>query len=468
MPLVCSIHRKVFAVTEILRRRIMAPKNENTDALHQIVIVGGGAGGLGLATRLGDTLGKQRKAIVTLVDKSRTHLWKPLLHQVAAGSLGIEDHALDYMAQARWHHFEFRLGAMEDLNRTLKEIYLTPVYDEKGKLLIPRRVLKYDTLIIAVGSVSNDFKVPGVTEHCITLDTHAAAAVLHRQLINSCIRAQVQETELQPGQLHIVIVGGGATGIELAAELHGSTRELTAYGLNRINPDRDIKLTIIESAPRVLPSLPEEMALIVQRQLTDLNISLELGETVTKVGENVVYTQNGRSIDAELIVWAAGIKAPDCLKNVDGLETNGINQLVVRPTLQTTLDDNIFALGDCAACPIPGGQKESFVPPRAQAAQQQASLLIKSIHCRLKQKPLPEYRYKDFGSLMTLGKFTAVGKLMGGLSGEEVFVQGEIAGFMFRALYKLHLYTLHGITRVLLDTIAGMITRRNESHVKLH
>lgn len=446
----------------------MPSKNENPDALNQIVIVGGGAGGLALATRLGDTLGKKKKAMVTLVDMSRTHLWKPLLHEVAAGSLGIEEHALDYMAQARWHHFEFRLGAMEGLNRMLKEIYLTPVYDEKGKLLIPRRVLPYDTLIIAIGSVSNDFEVPGVAEHCIKLDSQAAAAEFHQQLINSCIRAQVQEAELQPGQLHVVIVGGGATGIELAAELHNSTRELVAYGLNRINPDRDIRLTIIEAAPRILPSLPEELASTVQHQLTGMNISLELGETVTKAGENVVYTQNGRMIDAELIVWAAGIKAPDCQKNFDGLETNWINQLVVRPTLQTTNDDNIFAFGDCAACPMPGSKNDALVPPRAQAAQQQASLLIKSMHCRLESKPLPEYKYSDFGSLVTLGKFTAVGKLMGGLSGEELFIHGAIAGFMFRSLYKMHLYSLHGITKVILDTIAGMISRRTEPHVKLH
>jgi len=446
----------------------MASPKQNPDVLHQIVIVGGGAGGLGLATRLGDTLGKKNKAMVTLVDKSRTHLWKPLLHEVAAGSMGIEEHALDYMAQARWHHFEYRLGAIESLDRALKEIYLAPVYDEKGKPLIPRRVLRYDTLIIAIGSVSNDFEVPGVAEHCISMDTQAAAAEFHRQLIDSCIRAQVQETALQPAQLHVAIVGGGATGIELAAELHNSTRALAAYGFNKIDPDRDIRLTIIEAAPRLLPSLPEEMALTVQRQLTDMKISLELGETVTKVGEQVVYTDTGRAIAAELVVWAAGIKAPDCQSNFDGLETNWLNQLVVRPTLQTTRDDNIFALGDCAACPIVGSRDGALVPPRAQAAQQQASLLIKSIRCRLEHKPLPEYRYHDLGSLVTLGKFTAVGKLMGGLSGEELFIHGAIAGFMFRSLYKMHLYSLHGMGKVLLDVIARMISRQTEPRVKLH
>lgn len=446
----------------------MTSTNPTTGPSHHIVIVGGGAGGLELATRLGDTLGKRNKAIVTLVDKSPTHLWKPLLHEVAAGSMGLDENELDYMAQARWHHFHFRLGAMEGLNRNMREIYLAPTYDEAGKLLIPRRTLRYDTLVIALGSVSNDFGVPGVAEHCISLDTQAEAAMFHKRLINACIRAQVQETGLQRGQLNVAIIGGGATGVELAAELHNTTRELAAYGLDRIDPDRDVKLSIIEAAPRVLPALPEDISLAVQRQLAKLNVSLELGERVVKVDEQGVYTQSGKLVPAELVVWAAGIKAPDFLKGIDGLETNWANQLVVRMTLQTTLDDNIFALGDCAACPLFEDGGNALVPPRAQAAHQQASMLVKSINNRLKGKPLPKYKYRDFGSLVNLGKYTTVGNLMGGLTGGSLFIQGTIAGVMYRSLYKMHLYALHGFSKVFLDTIARMITRRTEPHVKLH
>lgn len=446
----------------------MASSNLNPGASHHIVIVGGGAGGLELATRLGDTLGKHNKAIVTLVDKSPTHLWKPLLHEVAAGSMDLDQHELEYMAQARWHHFRFRLGAMDGLNRNMREIYLAPTYDADGELLIPRRTMRYDTLVMALGSISNDFGVPGVAEHCIALDTQAEAAMFHRRLINACIRAQVREMGLRQGQLNVAIIGGGATGVELAAELHNTTRELAAYGLDRIDPDHDVKLSIIEAAPRVLPALPEDISLEVQRQLGKLNISLELGERVTKVDENGVYTQSGRLVPAELVVWAAGIKAPDFLKNIDGLETNGANQLVVRSTLQTTRDDNIFALGDCAACPMTGHGQSGLVPPRAQAAHQQASMLIKSINSRLKGKALPEYKYRDFGSLVNLGKYTTVGNLMGGLTGGNLFIQGTFAGLMYRSLYKMHLYALHGFSKVFFDTIARMITRRTEPHVKLH
>ncbi|MCX7628438.1 MAG: NAD(P)/FAD-dependent oxidoreductase [Methylophilaceae bacterium] len=446
----------------------MARKTTSTVLPHHIVIVGGGAGGLELATRLGDTLGRSGQAVISLVDKNPTHLWKPLLHEVAAGSMDLDEHELEYMAQARWHHFRFRLGAMEGLNRSMREIYISPTYDEDGKVLIPRRVMRYDTLIIAVGSVSNDFGVPGVAEHCIALDTQEEAAMFHRRLINACIRAQVQQTPLTPGQLNVAIIGAGATGVELAAELHNTTRELAAYGLDRIDPDRDIKLTIIEAATRVLPALPEYISQAVLRQLAKLNVAVELGERVVKVDATGVYTHSGKHIPAELMVWAAGIKAPDFLKDIGGLETNGANQLVVRQTLQTTRDDDIFALGDCAACPYPEGGENALVPPRAQAAHQQASLLVKSMKCRLQGKPLPQYRYRDFGSLVNLGKYTTVGNLMGGLTGGELFIQGAIAGLMYRLLYKMHLYALHGFSKVLLDTIARMITRRTEPHVKLH
>lgn len=441
---------------------------QNGAVPHHVVIVGGGAGGLELATRLGDKLGKKDKAVITLVDKATTHLWKPLLHEVAAGSMDIDEHELEYMAQARWHHFKFRLGAMEGLSRSMKEIYISPVYDDDGKQLIPRRSIKYDTLIIAVGSVSNDFGVPGVKEHCIALDMQADAVKFNKRLINACIRAQTQESILAEGQLNVAIIGGGATGVELAAELHNTTRELAAYGLDRINPDRDIQISVIEAAPRVLPALPEHLSQAVQNQLAGLKVQVHVGKRVTKVDANGVYMGSDEFIPAKQVVWAAGIKAPEFLKNIDGLETNWANQLVVTPTLQTSKDENVFAFGDCAACAWPEQGEGQLVPPRAQAAHQQASMLVKSVTNRIKGKPLPKYRYRDFGSLVNLGKYTTVGNLMGGLSKGDLFIQGMVARIMYQSLYKMHLYALHGMSKVVLDTIARMITRRTEPHVKLH
>ena len=438
----------------------------NAKPLHHIVVVGGGAGGLELVTRLGNSLGKSGRAQITLVDKTKTHLWKPLLHEVAAGSMDIDRHELDYMAQAHWHNFRFRLGALEGISRSTREIFLSPTLDEQGKELIPRRRLYYDTLVIALGSVSNDFGIPGVAQHCIALDTQVQASMFHQRLINACIRAQVQESVTQ--KVNVAIIGGGATGVELAAELHNTTRELAAYGLDKIDPDRNVGLSIIEAAPRLLPALPESISMEVQNQLKKLKITVELGERVTHVDETGVHLDSGRLIPAELVVWAAGIKAPDVLKKLDGLEVNQSNQLIIKSTLQTTRDEHIFALGDCAACPWPEHGEDALVPPRAQAAHQQATLLYKSLQRRLHGRSLLEYKYRDFGSLVNLGKYSTVGNLMGGLTGGTLFIQGTFAGIMYRSLYKMHLFALHGLGKVILDTIARMITRRTEPHVKLH
>src|SRR5690242_7509927 len=138
---------------------------------HHVVIVGGGAGGLELATRAGDRFGRTGRASVTLVDKNETHLWKPLLHEVAAGSMDVHAHQLDYLAQARWHRFNFCCGALEKLDRRRREITVAPTLDERGDEVIPRRTLPYDTLVIAIGSVANTFGVPGVAEHAYALES---------------------------------------------------------------------------------------------------------------------------------------------------------------------------------------------------------------------------------------------------------------------------------------------------------
>ena len=439
----------------------------NKQPLHHIVIVGGGAGGLELATRLGDSLGKKKQAVITLIDSTRTHVWKPLLHEIAAGSMNPDKHELEYLAQAHWHHFNFRLGRMDGLDRAKKEVTIAPYFDEDGVEVIARRTFQYDSLVIAIGSTTNDFGIKGAREHSIALDTQDQAEKFHRRLHNALLRAQTQTTPVKAGQLEVVIVGAGATGVELAAELHNTTRELAAYGLDKIDADRDIKISIIEASERVLPALPPKLSQSVDLELRKLRVHIYTGERVTEVADKGVYTHSGRFIPSALVVWAAGIKAPDFLKDLDGLGTNRINQLLVKQTLQTTVDESVFAFGDCAACPWLG--HDGNVPPRAQAAHQQASLLFKTMKKRVANKTnLPDYHYTDYGSLVNLGRYSTVGSLMGTLSGGSMYIEGLFARLMYQSLYKMHLMTLHGVFEVVLQTVARLITRRTEAQVKLH
>jgi NADH dehydrogenase len=427
---------------------------------HNIVIVGGGAAGLELATSLGRKLGKQGLADITLIDATTTHIWKPLLHEVAAGTLD-ESEQVEYLAQAYRSHFRFRLGKMENLNRANKEITVSPTFNDDGEELIPRRTFSYDTLVMAVGSVSNTFNIKGVAEHCLFLDTTSQAFRFQKHLFESYIKNYIGKDSATVKPLSIAIIGAGATGVELAAQLHEVTNVLAMYGLNETS---DVKLTIIEAATQLLPALPIKLATATQQQLVSLGVDLRMGRRVTEITREGITTHDGEFLEADIKVWAAGIKAPDWLKDLDGLATNHINQLVVNNTLKTS-DDDIFAMGDCAACVWEG--HNGNVPPRAQSAHQQASTLAKSIVNRLKGGQLVKFTYHDYGSLVSLGKYTTVGNLMGSLMG-TVSIGGFIAKIVYLSLYKMHQIAIHGYFRTAMLTLSNAFRRSVYSKIKMH
>ncbi len=442
----------------------MRPKNQ-VQSSHQIVIVGGGAGGLELTTRLGKLFGRSNKTQVTLIDENLTHVWKPLLHEIAAGVLDSNEDELNYITHAYSHHYHFQLGRMDGLDRTNNKIYLAAVLDDMGDEVVARRTLSYDTLIIVVGSVSNDFGIEGVKQHCYFLDNRWQADKFHQDFLRDCINYQIQQEPLREGQLDVVVVGGGATGVELAADLHHMITQAVSYGLDKIDPRKDFKISIIESANRILAHLPGSLSSAVTQQLKKLGVNIITDERVTKVDDKGVYTASGLFIPARMKLWAAGIKAPDFLKDIDGLEANALNQLQVKLSLQTTRDQNIFAFGDCASCPQP--KSDLPVPPRAQAAHQQASLLAKSLKRYLVGKELLSYTYRDYGSLISLSRKGAIGNLMGIITG-NFMIEGKLARLIYLSLYKTHQNALHGYWRVFLMSLADLLTRRIKPKLKLH
>ncbi|MFW5427451.1 MAG: NAD(P)/FAD-dependent oxidoreductase [Methylophagaceae bacterium] len=436
-----------------------------TNSIPKIVVVGGGAGGLELVTKLGRKLGKKGKAEVTLIDSTHTHIWKPLLHEVAAGTLDSHEDEIEYLAQGMCSGFRFRLGKMDGLDRVKKQVSVAATVNAKGVEIIPPRSFDYDYLVIAVGSVSNDFGIKGVAKNCFFLDTTPEAENFQTQLLEAYLRAHTQGEPLKEGQLDIAIVGAGATGVELSAQLHEVSHLLTAYGLDEVKPE-DVKISIIEANSRVLPGLPENLSAATARELEKLGVSLLLNERVVDVTPKNIKTESGKVIPAAIKVWAAGIKAPDFLKDIDGLETNWINQLVVKQTLQTTLDDDVYSIGDCCACKWEG--HEENVPPRAQAAHQMASLVYKSIRNRMADKQLPEYAYHDYGSLVSLGRYSTVGNMMGSLSKGSLKIEGFMARMMYLSLYKMHQVSLFGFFRVGMLTISHLFRRSVHPKIKLH
>ncbi len=432
----------------------------------QIVVVGGGAGGLELVTRLGAALGRERFDVI-LVERNRTHIWKPLLHEVAAGSLDANLDEVGYRSHGfRWG-YRFFYGSLEAIDRAAGQVVIAPLLDEDGSEITGRHRIRYDYLVLAMGSVTNDFAIPGVRQHCLFLDDRMQADRFRQRLLNHCLRvSRTMSANLAADEhVEIAIVGGGATGVELAAELYNAAAALRYYGLEVFDESR-LRVTLIEAGPRILPALPEKLAQAAQEELEALGVRVLAGMQVTEVTAEAVTTQAGEAIPADLKVWAAGVKGADFLKDIGGLETNRNNQLVVCQTLQTTRDDRIFAIGDCCACPQPGSDRP--VPPRAQAAHQMATTVFKNLKRLMAKQPLEDYVYKDHGSLVSLSRFSTVGSLMGNLIGGRMAIEGRLARLVYISLYRMHLIAIHGWLKGLLLILIGHVNQVVRPKLKLH
>ncbi|EEF15773.1 NADH dehydrogenase [Actinobacillus minor 202] len=425
--------------------------------METIVIVGGGAGGLELATYLGNKIGK-KKANVILIDRNSTHLWKPLLHEVATGSLDDGTDAVSYRAHATHHNFSFRQGTMSGLDRENKQVIIAPIYNEEGELLVAERRIAYDKLVLAIGSQSNDFGTKGVKENCFFLDGSEQAKMFQKRFLESVLKFSFNDDH----DVKIAIVGGGATGIELSADLYNAAAHLNDYGFGKLKRT-NINVTLIEAGPRLIPALTEKVSAAALSELTKTGVDVRLNTMVTEALEDGLITKDGEKIEADLMVWAAGVKAPEFTKEF-GFETNRLNQIEIKNTLQTTVDDSVYVIGDCAAL-IQDGKP---IPPRAQAAHQMAKVCGKNIVAALEGKPLQSFKFNDKGSLLSFSHFGTVGNLMGNLTKGDMFIEGKIARMAYLSLYRMHQVALHGWVKTALILLVGQINRFLRPSMKLH
>jgi len=382
----------------------------------RIVVVGGGAAGLELVTRLG----RNKRHEVMLVEPSSHHFWKPRLHEIAAGTFDAELDAVSYFQHAECNGYTHIQDAMTGLDRDSKTINLRGMNSGPTKL-------QYDHLVMAVGAISNDFKTPGVSEHCLFLDSSGQAELAWQQ-----IKKQLKAT----GTRRISIVGAGATGVELAAELAKVSSKLQRY-----RQASEFEITLVEAADRVLPGGPECMSEKVQKALKKQGITIRTETRVQRAEAGKLVTSENEVIPADLQIWAAGIKCAEWLTKLGGLETNRLNQLIVNPTLQSSLDDSIFVIGDNAQCTQPDG---SFVPPRAQAANQAATHLAKQFNRMLKDKPLQPFIYNDGGMVVAVGHDNAVGALMN----NRIVLKGRLIRHLYDTIFRLHQRVLFSWGRV--------------------
>lgn len=416
-----------------------------------IVIVGGGAAGLLLATRLGNTLGRSGQARITLADRSLTHLWKPMLHTIAAGTRDVHQHQVNFLAHAREHAFHFEPGELCALDRQTRQIQLAAIHSASGEPVIEPRNLSYDALVLALGSGANDFGVPGVLQHCHFIDSPRQAEAFNQELRLRLFRGAIHDEAV-----HIGVVGAGATGVELAAELSHLLEVAAHFGDPALR--ERLRLTLYEGAPRILAAFPEAVAQSSHRVLDQLGFTVRTNTRVVGIQAGGLTLQGEGLQAADLTVWAAGIKAPAILQGLGGLSTNAANQLFIRASLQTNDDDAIFAIGDCASLQPPC--RERPLPASAQVATQQASHLALHLPGWLQGRAIPDFVYRDLGALVSLGKYNAYGtvgadSLFGGR-----LLRGWVAQAGHELLHRDYQRKLHGSWKTgmlwLTETLNGL------------
>jgi NADH dehydrogenase len=424
---------------------------------YDIVIVGGGAGGLELASRLGRRLGgRKSKRRVLLIDRSSFHIWKPTLHEVAAGTLDVHQEGISYSILGRSNGFNFLNGELSAFDAAAKRLTLKALTGQDGEILVPERAVTFTYGVLAIGSGSNLFGTPGA-EQAHLLERTEDAEAFHTRLLAAFTKAAFSDQRI----LRVAIVGGGATGVELSAELIEAHSEL----LGSLDDGQRFRLdvSVVEAGPRILNGLPQKIADKAALALERKGVAVRTDAKVLAVHADRLETSQG-DIPADLIVWAAGIKAADANTGF-GLETNRGNQFVVNDRLETSAPD-VWALGDCAAAPWKDG---GAVPARAQAAHQQASYLEKALLARLRQGRVTEpFVYRDFGSLVSLGDDKGVGALMGGLGGPNFFVEGLIAKWAYMSLHLDHHRAILGVGRTATLALARLLQQRVSGRLKLH
>lgn len=405
--------------------------------MSRIVIVGGGAAGIELSTLLKKTIRKEDEVI--LIEPETHHFWKPRLHEIAAGTFDSDLDTVCYFTHGARHGYQHYQASMTDINRDQKTISVCGAADNINY------EVKYDYLIIAVGAVSNDFNTKGAKEHCIFLDSaNQARQAWHK--MSYILRAGEERT--------VNIVGAGATGVELSAELERVSKKLLRY------KGAPLHVNLIEAADRVLPNSPEKMSSKVQQELERNGVNVLLNTRISEVTSQGMVTIDNRNLDADVQFWAAGVKAPDWLNGMGGLAYNRMNQIEVNANLTSTIDNSIFALGDCAAIPQPDGH---FVPPKAQAANRAAVHLAKSLGGLLHGKALTDFIFKDSGTVVAVGHYFAVGSFAPGSKMESKFVlHGLLIRRLYDTIFRLHQRTVSGMFTV----SRLMITKRLKSIFK--
>ena len=377
-------------------------------AMPKVVILGAGFGGLTAARALA------KHSEVILIDRHNFQTFLPLLYQVSTAGLAADHVAYPIRGALRKTNVQFQMGTPEKLNAAANELTLADGH-----------VVKYDHLVIAMGSTTADFGIAGVKENALGMKTVGEALTIRSEVMRS-----YEEMCRQGNQekLDIAIVGGGPTGVEMA----GAFAELVRGPLHSDYADaaNRVQVSIIEAGPRLVPSFSESLSSRTQKDLEKLGVTVLTNTSVKEVLPDSILTLDGRSIAANTTVWAAGVKGVPAMDLLHLPVTKG--RIDVSSTLQVTGYENVWAIGDIAGLDGADGVPLPMVAP---VAMQQGRFLAKQIQSLTQSEPLKNFKYKDKGSMATIGRHKAIVEVKG------IRISGPIA---WLAWLWLHLFYILG------------------------
>ncbi|BDA82573.1 NADH dehydrogenase [Aureimonas sp. SA4125] len=418
-------------------------------AATRIVILGGGAGGLELAS----ALSSRPELDVTLVDRVGAHIWKPRLHEFAAGTVTSTLSEISFYMLAQMRGFRFEQGSVVGIDRAASEVRLAAP-DLPGTVGSERRI-GYDRCVVALGGITADFGIPGVREHAIRLDAKLDADAFRDRFVALLINARQTRVPAR-----VVIVGSGATGTELAAHLRLAETAFFDRPETTEQP-RLLDLTLLEAAPEVMPGADAELRAGVVQRLAELGVTVVTSARITAVEPGAVRAASGGHWPADLTVWAAGLVGLPVLSMLADFEMDRKGRIVVDAFLRSTVDPAVYALGDAASL-TPDGAAQPL-PPTAQIASQQAAYLASSLADPVAAKP---FRFKDKGKLVSLGGAGTVGLV--GFHRNDFFVDGQFAKAAYHALQRRHQWQVLGPLRGSVAILADVISPTRGPALKLH
>lgn len=370
---------------------------------HRVLILGGGFGGLFAARRF-----HKAPVDVTLLDRRNFHLFQPLLYQVATGSLSPGEIAGPLRGiLSRQRNTQVLLGEAADVNPAARRVTLRD-----------GATIEYDSLIVATGSRTTYFGNDGWREWAPSLKTvEEATAIRHKILYAFEAAERVAEGEERRAWLTFVIVGGGATGVELAGALGEIARQTLKDDFRSMNPE-DARILILDGAPRLLMSYPEDLSQMAERYLLRTGVRVRNGVRVTKIDEfGCEFRTASGSVErlaARTVLWAGGVTSGEfgeVLRQRTGAAVDKMGRILVNPDLTVPNHPEIFVVGDQAALNREDG---TVLPGVAQVAMQEGAHAAKTIIARVRGEPVPlPFRYKDYGDMAVIGRAAAVGKVLG-------------------------------------------------------